>query len=159
MSKNRFAPWHTVTANKTSADSFPKAAVGSGGTNEHKLEVKSCSQEDFCLFCSPHAYSSVSVKHYLKEGANVQLICIFSEKSRCKANKGRKCIFKCTYLCQFALKTSLYIPSQHTRSDHKWWKWVTTDEKERGIKRTEGGEGNVRIQGKLEDREWGNSMG
>lgn len=49
MSKNRFAPWHTVTANKTSADSLPKAAEGSGGTNEHKLGVKSCSQEDFAF--------------------------------------------------------------------------------------------------------------
>lgn len=35
-------------------------------------------------------------------------------------------------------------------SDHKW---KTTDENGREIKRSEGGEGNVRNQGKIEDRE------
>lgn len=74
MSKNRFAPWHTVTANKTSADSLPKAAEGSGGTNEHKLEVKSCSRGCFAFFCRPPTPSCLSEKDSLKEARIVRRI-------------------------------------------------------------------------------------
>lgn len=96
MSKKPFTPWHTVTANKTSADSLPKAAVESGGTNEHKLGVKSCSQEDLgfsVVFTPPSCLNEKTLSEI------VHLICKPLAKRTSVKQKGKK-----TLTCYLALR-------------------------------------------------------